>query len=340
MLCLVCAGCRSGASSAHAAEHRAPGTEPTRLAQRAPPAPPAAPSPALSGPTLPADPAAEARGERWRGWPMDALLRAMAERPVRARLRRFSRLRPVFQLDLGDGLLVAFKPATTDRPVLWRNDVAGWALARLLGVSDRVPPVASRALPVDLLRPSTEDHLEPWHTPEVVYGSVLFWMPVLSPTPLATQDGQRAWGRWLRASGPALTAEEAVAARDIASLLVLDYLQANTDRWHPDNVRVDEHHRIVFRDNNEGWRDGPMENTAAGAHLLRRAQRFSRALVARLRVADGSALRRAVAPFAVEGEPILREQELARYERRRRYALAYIDRLLRRYGEARVLAFP
>jgi hypothetical protein len=272
---------------------------------------------------------------------MDALLRAMAERPVRARLRRFSRLRPVFQLDLGDGLLVAFKPATLDRPVLWRNDVAGWALGCLLGLGDRVPPVTSRALPVALLRPSTEDHLAPWnHTPTMVYGSVIYWMPVLAPTPLASPGGQHAWGQWLRARGPALSPVQARDARDVSSLLVLDYLQANTDRWHPDNVRVDEEGRLVFRDNNEGWRDGPMASPAAGAHLLWRAQRFSRDLVARLRVADAAALGRSVAPYAVDGDAVLRPQELARYERRRRYALAYIDRLVARYGEARVLAFP
>jgi hypothetical protein len=275
--------------------------------------------------------------ERFRGQEVDALLAAMATRAPVAMLARHNVLRPVFQLDLGGGLQVAFKPDTYSRRGLWRNDVVAWELARLLGLSGRVPPVTGRTFPLALLGPRDRDLRPEEGHRDLVYGSTIYWMPVLARTRLHGEAGRRRWSAWLSQRNP-LPAEP--AAEEVSSLVVFDYLQANVDRWGAFNTRADEFGRLCYRDNNETWNVAPMANLGTNAGLLRLVERYSRGLVTALERADEAALREALRPWAEAGRPVLSEGRYAHYARRRAFVLAHVRALVARYGEARVFPWP
>ncbi|MBI5516663.1 MAG: hypothetical protein HY909_22960 [Deltaproteobacteria bacterium] len=285
----------------------------------------------------PSDTAPATAGQRFRGQDVDALLRAMATRPAVAMLSRHNLRRPVFQLDLGGGLQVAFKPDTYSRHGLWRNDVVAWELARLLGLTERVPPVTGRTFPLALLGPRDRDlRPEDGHRDQV-YGSTIFWMPVLARTRLHGPRGRALWSAWLSQRNPLPTEP---AAEEVSSLVVFDYLQANVDRWGVYNTRADELGHLCYRDNNETWNSAPLANLGTNADLLRSVERFSRGLLARLEAADEAALREALRPWAEAGRPVLAEGRYAHYARRRAFVLAHVRALVARHGEARVFPWP
>jgi len=264
----------------------------------------------------------------------------MAERPVVAVVERFNSIEPVFHLDLGDGLHVAFKPQTRTRPGIWRNDVTAAAVGPLLGLGDRVPPATGRHVPLAVLAPRPTDDLRPDpDAPGRVYGPAIYGMPWLGRSKLSGTKGRERWGPWLDQRFRAPTAN-AARAEQVSSLIVFDYLQANIDRFdHPSNLRVDEHGVLIYRDNNEAWRNGTMSGLWVNRDLLYATERFSRGLIAALRAADTAAVTAALAPWSARG-PLLEAVHLAHYERRRQVVLAHVDRLIARHGEARVLPWP
>lgn len=262
----------------------------------------------------------------------------MRERRVLRMRRRFNARHPVFQLELEGGLIVGFRALARDRPNLFRNDLAGYALARLLGIEARVPPVAWRTVPMALLDVLPDDNLgQVAHVhPEMAYGSVIFWMPVLRPADVVNGPLALVWQSWLSQHHP-LAEDTPPRAEELSTLLVFDALQGNTDRWHTGNLQTDERSVVVYRDNNEAWRSG------GSTEPLRRllvCERFSRALIEAVRRVGPDELSRALEGDAAFGVPVLRASDLARYERRRRRVLAHIDGLIARYGEARVLVWP
>jgi len=277
----------------------------------------------------------------FRGRPVDPLLDEMAQRPVLTMMKKFVRAEPVYRLDLGDGLEIAFKPQTRPRPHLWKADVLGWELGRLLGLSDRVPPVTGRFVPLAMLSPTRVDNLQPSREqPGMVWGSAIYWMPVLDPPAkwINGEEGEVVWSRWMDQARK-VPDDVQTLARDVSALILFDYLQANIDRFdHPSNLRADEAGRLVFRDNNEGWGKA-MGALSINRRILELTQRFPHDLIARLREADAGALAVAIEPWAARGKPLLDPARLQHYEKRRQTVLKYIDRLLRKYGEERVLTF-
>ncbi len=301
-----------------------------------------APSPAPSEAPAPAPSPSPAAAITFRGRNVDELLNAMATAPVVKVLRKISRKAPIYQLDLGNGLEIAFKPQTYERPVLWRNDVLAWELGRLLGIHDRVPPVTARLVSHDLLKDPTEVLVHSKTTPGLALGSAAFWMPVLIDTHLTGKAGQDRWGRWLGIQF-AIPTDPATAslAEQVSTLVVFDYLQANTDRFrNSENLMADEHGRIVFRDNNEGWKAAQLGDLSTNTSLLRNVHRFSRSLVDNLRKADTPAFQARLQPWIDAGRPLFDQQRLDLFERRRVFLLSYIDQLVKTYGEAAVLPWP
>jgi len=333
------------------AQSPAPPPSPAALSEPAPSEPPTVTPPLepppVSPPPVEPPPAEEpappaAPGTVFRDRPIDQLLTDMATLPVAKVIKRFNRAEPLYWLELEGGLQVAFKPQTVARPVLWRNDVAAWELSRLLGLTDRVPPVTARALPLALIGEYPRNPLQTTKGPsgkkDQVWGSVIFWMPVLEPSRLA-MAGQKRWERWLDLERPMPGADTILAAQT-STIVVFDYLQANSDRFeHPSNFMVDEHGDLVYRDNNEAWMSGLMGNLGYNRSYLELAHRFSRSLVAALRKTDRAALTAQLAPWKDTGRPILDELHLGWYEKRRVAVLRYIDALIRRHGEAAVLPF-
>lgn len=303
-----------------------------------PPTPPPRPAPAQVAVPVPVPVPAEV--PRYRGEVRAELLVAMAERPVVKLVERFNKIEPVFHLDLGDGVEIAFKPQTRTRPGIWRNDVTAAVVGDALGLGDRVPPAIGRHVPLAILDVKPGDGLRPDPgAPGMVYGSAIYWMPVLQRSRLSGDTGRKRWSKWLAQRYRPPSGAEAGRAEQVSSLIVFDYLQANIDRFdHPSNLRDDEHGVLVYRDNNEAWMNGPMSALGINRDLLRASERFSRGLIDRLRRLDRAALE-ALLPPGGRG-PMLDEAHFAAYERRRAVVLGHVDALIARYGEDRVLAWP
>ena len=356
---LVVSGCGKSDQA-----HAAPAAAPVSAAPRPAPAPAAArPSPppttVASPPPLPSpspspSPVAEPSPVDepipvepppllYRGQPVDQLVRDMAQKPVVAMKKRFARKEPVYWLELEGGLQVAFKPQTDERPGLWRNDVVGWELARLLGLTARTPPAVGRYVPLAMLKgPLEVIYVGKDNPPGMVWGSTIFWMPVLEKPKISLTGpaGKDAWTRWLDVRRR-VPAEYDALAQDVAALVLFDYLTTNGDRFeNSENTRVDEEGRLIFRDNNEGFNANVMADLQSNAALLKRVHRFPRFLYEALRVADDRALDAAIKPWADAGRPLFDRERLRYYDQRRLFALAYIDALIERHGEAAILAWP
>ncbi len=297
--------------------------------------------PELSPSPSPSPSPSVAAGPLYRGKPLDETLKALAEKPVVRVGKRFNKTEPVYHIVLADGWEIAFKPSTRPRPGMWRNDVMAWEASRLLGFWERVPPATGRLIPLALLPSKPGDDLkpDPQHK-DMVWGSAIYWMPVLERSHLAGEAGMKRWDGWLsQAVKP--TVEWSAEAEQTSTLIVFDYLQGNIDRFdHPSNIQVDEHGVLVYRDNNEAWMSGGMKSLNVNKELLKMVQRFSRRTFEGLKQADSAALAAAVAPWESAGKPLIDPTHLEQYERRRRFVIGYIEGLISRYGEAKVLLWP
>jgi hypothetical protein len=303
--------------AATAPEPRVP---PTASAEGPAPAPP----PAVSAPESSAI-------RHFRGYAEDDLLREMATRPVLRVIERFNSSTLVFHCDLGDGIEVAFKPARQNEHDWWIHEVAGYELARVLGIDGRVPPAVARRVPVGALDGFLREANLEVNRDGTVDGAAIFWMPVLRRTNLHTAEARDQWTPWLDPRRE-LPAAHRTRATQIAALLAFDYLQANFDRWNSANVPQDEHGDLVFRDNNRGWYIENLTRLDRGGidHL----QRIPASLLTTIGEASGEALARRTERASPR---ILNTLQVQHFERRRRYLLAKIDELVAEHGRDRVV---
>lgn len=204
------------------------------------------------GPAAPAAAVASDGVRRFRGVDEDELLRAMATRPVLRVMHRFSSTTLVFHCDLGDGVEIAFKPARRGEHQWWKHEVLAYRLARVLGITDRVPPAVSRRVPAALLEDFAHDRDLIREADGTIRGAAIVWMPVLRHAGLHTDEARAVWTPWMSARND-IPPEHRRRAGQIAALIAFDYLQGNFDRWNSANVPLDEHDDLVFRDNNRGW---------------------------------------------------------------------------------------
>ncbi len=125
-------------------------------------------------------------------------------------------------------------------------------------------------------------------------------------------------------------------------LLVLDVGKTLLvwDRWSGSNVPMDAAGHLIYRDNNGAFEEpfvlGLMQN---GMAWLRRSQRFSASVIARARALTDASIREEMALDGDPAHPPLTEAQRRSLLRRRDALLEYIDGLIRRHGEAAVLAF-
>ncbi len=289
-------------------------------------------APAAQPQVAPPTPAVNGAGVRvFRGRPEDDLLHEMATRPVRRVIERFNSSTLVFHCDLGDGYEIAFKPARRGERDWWVHELAGYELARALGIEGRVPPAVYRRVPVGALDGFLRDADLEVERDGTVEGAAIAWMPVLRRTNLHTAESRAEWNPWLDPRRE-IPAEHRTRALQIASLIVFDYLQANFDRWNSANVPQDERGDLVFRDNNRGWYMQNLRLTDRGG--IDGIRRIPASLLAAVERTTGDVLaRRTVeAPFRV-----LRPRQVREYEVRRRALLARIDEAAREYGREHVV---
>jgi hypothetical protein len=242
-----------------------------------------------------------------------------------------------FHLRLAGDIDAAWKPRTSTHGETYRAEIAAYRLNRMLGLS-RVPPAVSRSVPRSAL------HLAPT-SPVIaerdltVRGAAIYWVPVLRDSLIDRPREIERWSSWLR-QGREVPADQRTRAEEISTLLVFDFLTGNWDRWSGANVPMDAAGHLIYRDNNGAFEEpfvlGLMQN---GMAWLRRSQRFSASVIARARALTDASIREEMALDGDPAHPPLTEAQRRSLLRRRDALLVYIDGLIRRHGEAAVLAF-
>lgn len=271
---------------------------------------------------------------RFRGRDEEELLREMATRPVQRVLHRFSSTTLVFHCDLGDGVEIAFKPARRGEHQWWKHEVLAYRLARVLGITDRVPPAVSRRVPVSALE-GFLNHADLIREPDgTVRGVAVAWMPVLHHSGLHTPEARDEWTRWMFARNE-IPAASRRRASQIAALIAFDYLQANFDRWNAANVAIDEHDDLVFRDNNRAWFLENLVLTDRGG--LQNIERVPAWLLPGIERATADAVRAEVRRDGLPFARLERADYWAAYSARREALLARIRAAIAEYGRERVL---
>lgn len=274
---------------------------------------------------------AETSVRMFRGRPEDDLLHEMATRPVRRVIERFNSSTLVFHCDLGDGYEIAFKPARQGERDWWVHELAGYELARALGIEGRVPPAVYRTVPIGALDGFLRDANLEVERNGMVEGAAIVWMPVLRRTNLHTAEARAEWNPWLDPR-QAIPPERLTRATQIASLIVFDYLQANFDRWNSANVPQDERDDLVFRDNNRAWYMQNLRRTDRGG--IEGIRRIPASLLSAVERTPAEVLARRTVNSDFR---ILRESQVREYEVRRRALLARVNEAVEQYGRDRVV---
>lgn len=299
------------------------------------PAPMAADAGAHAAAVEPGGPAETPDGaRRFRGQDEDALLQAMATRPVQRVLHRFSSSTLVFHCDLGGGLEIAFKPARRGEHQWWKHEVLGYRLARVLGITGRVPPAVSRAVPASVIESFANDRDLIRERDGSIRGVAIYWMPVLHHSGLHAPEARDEWVRWMSARYD-IPPEHRRRASQIAALIAFDYLQANFDRWNAANVAVDEHDDLVFRDNNRGWF---LENlTQVGRGGVDHIERIPAWLLPGIERATADAVRAEVRRDGLRFRRLETARYWAAYSARREALLQRLRAAIAEHGRERVL---
>lgn len=296
-----------------------------------------------AAPPAPADapPAATATSDAvrtYRGRSEDEWIRRMSEQPVVRVVERFQSTLYVWHLDLGDGVEVSFQPAQANLESFWRREVASWHLARLLGIPNRAPPTVSRRIPLTAFGRSARGVELVVDRRGMVVGSASAWVPTLERVHMHLAPARRIWTRYVNPAVPLPEdPRERERARQVAEVLVFDYLAANYDRWNCCNIAADENGDLVFRDNDAGWAPAVI-NTLGSPNIVRRMPRY---LYEAIQRATPEALRASIARDP-EGarEHLIPEASYVGYEARRQALLASLRRQIERFGEAAVFPWP
>ena len=273
-----------------------------------------------------------------------------------------------FKLTFADGTQGYYKPAQSFSGANWYAEVAAYHLDRALGLG-RVPPVVSRRMSWEQLRPSAgkdyrvpEIHVEPDGT---VRGALVYWLdgPL---APAATPAGFENWFRVDKFQPWALSpykrpaayrqdlrdnkrrvrkgqqsrlyfetppeADGALAAA-LSDMVIFDYLTLNIDRWGGQNGNVLTHgadQQLIFLDNGAGFSLGPPTRSLMDARL-ELLQRFRRSTVAALKRFSLSDFERRL--DAEELAPVMGRELRAGVAIRRALVLDHIAAMEARHGD-------
>jgi len=285
-----------------------------------------------------ADGGAAAGARMYRGRSEDEWIRRMREQPVVRVVERFQSTLYVWHLDLGDGIEISFQPEQVNLETFWRREVASWHLARLLGITNRAPPTVSRRIPVAALGRTARNVELVVDRRGMVVGSASAWVPTVAHVNMHLAPARRVWSRWVNPEHPLPEdPRERERARQVAEVLVFDYLAANYDRWNCCNIGADENGDLVFRDNDAGWAPRVINNLGSPG-VTRRVPRY---LYESMQRATPEALRASIAqdPEGARGH-LIPDAAYVGYETRRQAMLASLRRMIARHGEAAVLAWP
>jgi hypothetical protein len=249
-----------------------------------------------------------------------------------------------FHLYFSDGSGAAFKPEQINPQTVPRKEIAAYRINRMLGLN-AVPPATARTLHRDDLvgkLPPEAAFLANRIDAETTFdeegftrGELSYWIPVIADSHLDAPETVLQWTKWLT-PGEEIPPDKVGLMAQLSSLLVLDMLTNNSDRFSGGNLLTSSDGKILFyMDNTFGFQVEPEGHIRCRQYLFR-CEKFSRKLVEALRRLDLPSLRR-----ALESEPgVLSEAELQSVIARRGVTLRYVDGLVAAFGADQVLVFP
>jgi hypothetical protein len=257
------------------------------------------------------------------------------------------------RLEFADGSKAAFKPDQIHRQSDPRKEIAAYRIDRLLALG-RVPPAIGRSFPMrELTAKVASSHREYAHrlvdeaVPRggVLRGELSWWIPVLGTGyvdgkyKIDGAEGVSRWKRWLQADGE-IPAADLAMCQQLSNVTVFDFLIDNLDRWSGGNaITTEDGSTLYFMDNQMAFSLDSRGHRKSHGNL-ERVEKFSRGLVGRLRVLDEAMLREVLAPDTGPFDQLLTGPEIKALLARRDVFLGYVDELIARHGEAKVLAFP
>jgi hypothetical protein len=257
------------------------------------------------------------------------------------------------RLDFEGGWRAAFKPDQSNEQTVPRKEIAAYRISRLVGIEAVAPAVARRFPLADLLakvddgsRDMIPRMLEQITVDEdgTVAGELSWWIPVivdakLEGQPIDEPDGLNAWHRYLTV-GEAEPYSGRTLLPQISNMVVFDYLINNSDRWSGSNAKASPDGKtLFFMDNTLSF--GPVpEGSPKVRSALEHVQKFSRALVRRVRALDASGVHAAMTSDTGPYERLLSDAEIAAVLYRRDSLVEYIEGLIGQLGEAEVLCYP
>ena len=252
----------------------------------------------------------------------------------------------VFRVDFDPPMRAAYKPESKRGHKRYRGEVAAFRYGRLLGLPN-VPPAGIRVFKREELGAAArvDGRASALFDDEVidekgrVHGALMPWIDKLEFTPVESPAEKARWQKWLKNGGDVADVDKSQAAQ-ISTLVVFDCLTGNWDRWSGANVGIDRATgTLLFVDNDAAFFDPIPPAFQPQLALLKTVDRFSRALVSRLRMLDALVLADA---FADEepGTPLLPARVVSAADQRRKDVLAIIDEKIKSLGEGSVLYFP
>lgn len=271
----------------------------------------------------------------FRGRAEDEWLDLMANRPIVRVISRHVSTAIVYRVELEGGIEIGFKPERPGQEQWWRSEIVSYHFARLLGIENRVPPVVGRHIPLSTFgRLAARSELVTLRNGDVP-GSASVWMPALHGENLHTNPARHEWISWMNPANT-IPEEHRERARQITEVLVFDFLMGNYDRWNCCNIPIDESGDIVIRDNDAGWQPRILMNVG-GPDAIRR---LPRSLYEGIQRATPEALAESISHDPHARENLLPHATLPAYAHRRQVLLDHLTRVIRRYGEAAVFAWP
>jgi hypothetical protein len=249
-----------------------------------------------------------------------------------------------FHLYFSDGSGAAFKPEQINPQTVPRKEIAAYRINRMLGLN-AVPPATARTLnredlvgklPKEAAFLATRIDAETTFDEEgFTRGELSYWIPVITDSHLDTPETVLEWTKWLT-PGEEIPTEKAGLMAQLSSLLVLDMLTNNSDRFSGGNLLTSSDGKILFyMDNTFGFQVEDEGHMRCRQYLFR-CEKFSRKLVDALRKVDLPLLRQ-----ALETDPaVLSDAEMRSVIARRDVTLRYVDGLIAAFGADQVLVFP
>lgn len=253
-----------------------------------------------------------------------------------------------FRMRLSPPPKTLFKPRTRERLRGCQSELAAYRVARLLGL-DNVPPAVSKTVQrSDLRRLLHPAHTKRWRAVRrslawdddaAVLGAAIFWVDETREFDLDT--GRARWLPWLSEGGSLPDGRE-LLARDLSTMILFDFLIANSERYAGGNMRGLPSGERIFLQNQHLSFAAPLSPKVLSRLKsdLSRVERFSRSVVERLTALDEPTLRAELAkdPGFV-GTSMLTDLQVADFLDRRATALSHIAALVEERGARKVLVF-